>query len=697
MFQAHPRRGLAIAAVVAASILASCSTPEPAPAPPPPPPPPPPTGALTGRILATPDEGYPLDSGGSVTDPYTQSFVGGPDPSFSPAVEKGDIEDGRFRALTAEATPQLIDLPAPPPPGSDSLSIFPVAPTLPGGAADTTPFGSFVGVGLYDSDVDFVAYLGFTLERNELTGGLYAFAGIPTPNKGNIASTGLQLSRYDLLGVSTSGGTPNLTINAPFLPTELSSQFATLSSSGLYILRRSTGNIGDAGEPSRAVFAALAIEGQGANQKSMMMVSDGRLIVEGDGLGIAQGVRGSVRTDAGGDASAISASVGSVPDGKGNHFFGPDLEYVTLSNNCETCIDNTTPGRDYGATYVTSLQGTSATNGFVNLAMQTSGSEHIGPRTSRTLQGYAAVLGESQTGGTVNSPYVMRSQQAGDVRVTTNPSLNSVAATINVADVSADPSYASRVASARVEFGSTSGGFRGAFIDDQRFATRNAQDRGGELRLDNGTAARPAGSADNVDRDFSAAIVSAGMVPTPNILPQGVEYCRCDFLSWGYWSADFASANGDRDRFHLGTWVAGDLPDLVDIPTTGVASYEGHIIGNVYNQGNQYIAVGDYRQTYDFGSRSGNVTIGSFDGRDYSGNVSATATNRRDFSGSVDAADRGAVLNGSFVRNGSDVVGGVIGSASFTDKATKGRRYRASATFAAGKVPRAVNNAAGRR
>lgn len=39
MFMAYPRRGLSVAAVAAAFVLASCATPEPEPAPPPPPPP----------------------------------------------------------------------------------------------------------------------------------------------------------------------------------------------------------------------------------------------------------------------------------------------------------------------------------------------------------------------------------------------------------------------------------------------------------------------------------------------------------------------------------------------------------------------------------------------------------------------------------------------------------------------------------
>ncbi|MGZ9114749.1 MAG: hypothetical protein ACXW3K_09010 [Brevundimonas sp.] len=50
MFMAYPRRGLSVAAAVAALVLASCATPEPEPAPPPPPPPPPPAVTLNEGV-----------------------------------------------------------------------------------------------------------------------------------------------------------------------------------------------------------------------------------------------------------------------------------------------------------------------------------------------------------------------------------------------------------------------------------------------------------------------------------------------------------------------------------------------------------------------------------------------------------------------------------------------------------------------
>ncbi|MFA4893933.1 hypothetical protein [Brevundimonas sp.] len=50
MLMAYPRRGLSVAAAVAALVLASCATPEPEPAPPPPPPPPPPAVTLNEGV-----------------------------------------------------------------------------------------------------------------------------------------------------------------------------------------------------------------------------------------------------------------------------------------------------------------------------------------------------------------------------------------------------------------------------------------------------------------------------------------------------------------------------------------------------------------------------------------------------------------------------------------------------------------------
>ena len=91
----------------------------------------------------------------------------------------------------------------------------------------------------------------------------------------------------------------------------------------------------------------------------------------------------------------------------------------------------------------------------------------------------------------------------------------------------------------------------------------------------------------------------------------------------------------------------------------------------------------------DFGSRSGTVGA-TFDNRSYSG-TSFFKDNVSGFEGSLTSNDAGpatrALFDGSFVRNGEDPVGGMIGTKRFFDDATNGNKYRASTTFAGKKIP----------
>ena len=152
------------------------------------------------------------------------------------------------------------------------------------------------------------------------------------------------------------------------------------------------------------------------------------------------------------------------------------------------------------------------------------------------------------------------------------------------------------------------------------------------------------------DNTFAALISPDGPGGTPGgpqtimlthdllAAPEGVDeskLCSCDFLTWGYWAADVPGASssetpGQRDLVALGTWVAGKLPTAADIPTTGTASYAGHAVGS-----------------------DGNV----------SGNVV-----------------------GSFARNGSDPVGGVIGDLILSGTNGSGGTYVGVGTIAGQKA-----------
>jgi hypothetical protein len=182
-------------------------------------------------------------------------------------------------------------------------------------------------------------------------------------------------------------------------------------------------------------------------------------------------------------------------------------------------------------------------------------------------------------------------------------------------------------------------------------------------------------------------MVTHQMVSTEGegFLPSGVHLCVCEHLQWGYWLSEFqwdeadGPNNGRRERFHIGTWVAGDLPDVAEVQgLTGTASYTGHVIGDVYNNGAQYLAAGKFRNTWDFGTRTGMVAITSFDAADYDGPVSSG--NARDYDGIIVSGDRIGRVNGSFFKAGTDPAALTGGSITFS-----GPNYKASTTFAAQK------------
>ena len=64
----------------------------------------------------------------------------------------------------------------------------------------------------------------------------------------------------------------------------------------------------------------------------------------------------------------------------------------------------------------------------------------------------------------------------------------------------------------------------------------------------------------------------------------------------------------------MGTWVAGDIADVSELPFTGNVLYDGTTLGTVARAtGETYIASGNVSMTYDFGNRDGELTL-SLDG-----------------------------------------------------------------------------------
>ncbi|MCX7321171.1 MAG: FecR domain-containing protein, partial [Hyphomicrobiales bacterium] len=82
--------------------------------------------------------------------------------------------------------------------------------------------------------------------------------------------------------------------------------------------------------------------------------------------------------------------------------------------------------------------------------------------------------------------------------------------------------------------------------------------------------------------------------------------CQCDYTRWGFWNLKIQ----DTDASILGTWAAGRPSQLGDMPTTGTASYVGHVIAQVgTDSGSLRQAVGNFSNTVDFGARTGSVAV----------------------------------------------------------------------------------------
>jgi len=55
--------------------------------------------------------------------------------------------------------------------------------------------------------------------------------------------------------------------------------------------------------------------------------------------------------------------------------------------------------------------------------------------------------------------------------------------------------------------------------------------------------------------------------------------------------------------------------------TTGTGTYNGTAIGSVINNGQGYIAAGNFATSYNFGNNTGTIGISNFDGRAVNGTV----------------------------------------------------------------------------
>lgn len=535
--------------------------------------------------------------------------------------------------------------------GSSTLSLPVQTGTFSLTNTGTTPFGPVSGTGVLSSDKRFLFYE--LQEQNFSNNRAFLFGGIPIGSAGN--GTGFQVKAFSLRKDFLNGRPSDI----PFVNsvgTNVSTSAGKVSP--FYFAQRP-----DSGSQSNTLQASLAIVGQGSSQQSLFAGHTGTILTNSQSEAtIAGGFRSMARNTASTALKRGSGAVSSVPDSSGSSLFSDSngaLSYFVLNN------DSYSTGQSALATtlaFESPFGSTGTSHGFDHVALPTTTPTGLGTtRTSRVMNGYVGGLVERST--TTSFPsFIIENDDSvtgspGDptaVRITTNASNNRLDGEFGVQIEDDTRNYDLR-------FGTTSGSSgRGTFIDDNNFGARDSTS-----------------VTSNIDSVAVSTLrmfmVNQEVVPTTSFLPSGVSFCSCQFLEWGYWLADARDSSNNTDRFHLATWVAGALPSAVDIPTSGTATYVGHLNGSVDNNGTRYQAVGKFENAWDFSNQSGSVTVTNFDGENFS-SVSVSASNRREFAGSGSNSTKSI----SFYKGGTDATKEQGGQFH-----VQGTNYKAGGTFAA--------------
>jgi hypothetical protein len=515
----------------------------------------------------------------------------------------------------------------------------------------------------------------------------FFFTGVPTPNGGQLTSAAPKVTTYRLRPEAFSGS------EIPFLPPRVADRFSNPKVSPVYILRREGPLVVDTGDDvfppqgvsrSRFMQASIGIEGKGAAQRSFLQVNETPLAASTeDKVFISSGLRGSVRLSADQPRFRISGDVGSTQSATGDHFFGDDLDYFVLNNNGIGQNDED-PDLELGApSLVPTNFDTQVAEvfGYVHVAERSTAPSGLGnERTpNRVLRGYAAAMAQSAVFlspqvDDVSAPYVLRGAGGRpDAVQITNHDTNTTSAVLAFDE----PLEASTVDTAVFSFGGD-GTTRGSFIDDRVLGARNSTTIPSTVNGNTGS-----GTSQFAPFGMRGAIVSSETLFDPGTELLGQETCTCEYLRWGFWSAEYRNADDTRrEHVHMGTWVAGDLPSISDLQAaTGTATYTGHAIGEVANAGVQYIAAGEFQKDWDFASDSGTVSIRNFDGHNLTGSVDAP--NARDYGGQIFGTGLQGRVDGSFYGPAD----GPNGQPPETGGQfhLEGQDYRASGTFAASK------------
>ncbi|WP_298822695.1 FecR domain-containing protein [uncultured Roseibium sp.] len=468
--------------------------------------------------------------------------------------------------------------------------------------------GSDYFYGLYGSATDFDNFNGSDAEK------------LRTYTLHGDILTAFQLSSEDNFGNNQAATSAALFLN-PSIAEDLGTSFlSSVKSSGLKVLEGASDTL----EGARYLAASMYVSSGTTAQKSFVSLSLGDIENESGTLVLGGERRGGHRTDADNSAGLYGGSVESIEGGTGGTIFGSNADYLVLGpGNLEE--DGT-----YTDGYVqvpTGIQSTDQQSGTMHVA-ELSSEVNVSTldRTSKTLKGYAAGVLESNVNYSAGvDPVIFASNSLGDFEISFDSQNGSLYATLHVKDVA---NLDDEVDQYQLAFGEQSGSGQSVYIDADTFAAiETSGGSGNQILTDSEVFVSPKAGTTPDNYLISNTLVKGA----DNALFVDKTKCTCDFLEWGYWgskmeASDTSLAGGDRfDTFHMGTWVAGDVTNSIDLPTSGSATFAGHAVGSVADGTRQYLAAGDFNMSLDFTYRTGTATISNFDSRTMSATLSETS------------------------------------------------------------------------
>ena len=535
--------------------------------------------------------------------------------------------------------------------------------------------------GMVSPNQDFFAYI-YTDPVSQKRFGV--FGGVPTTTAG-IPKSGLATHTLKSVG----GVAEKLPFADPTIRGNADLQ-AAATTSPLYSAYAQTLGIpvppfALSNERATSLQVTVSIDGQGAAQKSYTGAYIGTYFADyttapGSVMN-AGGYAGSYRLNSGEQIGRLTSSMTTADTGQGNAIYGPKGEYMVFTPDNARTNGGSTVRTEQAALNqpYTNLTG----SGYypVTVAEKTP-SIAVAPdlgekRTTQTMNGYVGgVIEARQVDGTFSTRVINANEVSPtNVSIATDAATNRAQGAIKLTD------FGPTNVIATFEMGSLTGGnlASSAFIDDRRYGMRDRTDdpsRFSKVTTSLGT---------DVEINARTFLTSYNTAPLKdNLLPGGVTPCECAFMSWGWWSGDVRYDNsgfrqGQRDRLNLATYVVGNLTNVVQLPNTGTATYNGHAVGNVVNGANSYVAAGTYSNAWNFGTQRGQVEIRNFDGATYTG-TTALRAGTVNFTGPLAGAGRTGTLSGSFYSGPTSPVAGQGGSFSVS-----GAGYTAGGTFAAQK------------